>query len=66
MDPALKQLVEAASELVASVDFDCNGALIGGKFMGGNGGLLSSKTIAASDKVRRALTAITRDKNPSP
>lgn len=63
MTPELKRLAEAASELVASIDFDCNGALIGGKWMGGNGGLTSAKTIAKSDEVRRALASL-KDKNP--
>ena len=41
MDDQTRRLLTAAKELVASVSFDENGALVGGKWMGGHGGLLS-------------------------
>lgn len=48
--------VEAAAKaLLDSVTFDDCGALIGGKYQGGNGGLISRKTIEKADDLRRAL-----------
>lgn len=58
-DPNI-ELVKAARALVDSVSFDENGALIGGKWMGGNGGLLSHETHKKSDALRRALDAFER------
>jgi hypothetical protein len=54
----VERLKTAAKELVDSINFDDNGALIGGKWMGGNGGLLSRETIRKADEVRRALHAL--------
>lgn len=53
-------MVAAAKELVDSVSFDENGALIGGKWMGGHGGLLSRETHQKADKLRRAIAAYER------
>lgn len=47
--------LDAAAKLVKSISFDDNGALIGGKWMGGHGGLLSEETRKAADLCRRAL-----------
>lgn len=58
MTQEVKALAHAAKELVDSISFDDNGALIGGKWMGGNGGLLSRETLQKADAVRRALEAI--------
>lgn len=58
MSTPLERLRDATKELVDSVDFDVNGALIGGKWMGGHGGLVSKDTIAKADAVRRALAAL--------
>jgi hypothetical protein len=52
------ELAFTAKELVDAVSFDLNGALIGGKWMGGNGGLLSTVTLAKADDVRRALARL--------
>lgn len=50
-------LREKAQALVDSVSFDDNGALIAGKWMGGNGGLISDETRKAADALRRELAA---------
>lgn len=54
----VERLKLAAKELVDSINFDDNGALVGGKWMGGNGGLLSRETVRKADEVRRALHAM--------
>lgn len=56
--PEITALIAAATELVASVSFDDNGALIGGKWMGGHGGLLSDETRKKADMLRRILEAL--------
>lgn len=53
----IERLKLAAKELVEAINFDDNGALIGGKWMGGNGGLLSRETLEKADAVRRAINA---------
>lgn len=62
MDRALvddyRAIADAAALLVKSVSFDDNGALIGGKWMGGHGGLISEETRRAADVVRRALSKV--------
>jgi hypothetical protein len=50
-----ERLLTAAKELVDSVSFDENGAMIGGKWMGGNGGLLSRETHQKADALRRVM-----------
>ena len=52
------RLRTAAQELVDAIVFDDCGAMIGGKWMGGNGGLISRETITKADAVRRALAAL--------
>lgn len=52
--PAITQ----AAALLASVDFDNNGALVAGHLQGGNGGLLSRDTTKAADELRRALAEV--------
>lgn len=54
----VERLKIAAKELVEAINFDDNGALVGGKWMGGNGGLLSRETLRKADEVRRALHAL--------
>jgi hypothetical protein len=51
-------LMAAAEALADSVLFDDVGEMIGGKLVGGNGGLLSRETIAKADAVRRALDVL--------
>lgn len=51
------RLAVAAQELVDSITFDDCGAMVGGKWQGGNGGLISRETITKTDAVRRAIAA---------
>lgn len=53
-----ERLVKATTELVESVSFDMNGTKVGNVYQGGNGGLISIKTLKAADECRRALDAI--------
>lgn len=55
MSGDLPSLLAACKALVDSVSFDDCGALIGGKFMGGNGGLVSRQTIEKADALRRIV-----------
>lgn len=58
MTPAVQRLADAAAALVASLSHDEQGTMIGGKYQGGNGGLISHETIRLSDEVRRAIAAV--------
>lgn len=49
-------IVAKARALLDSVSFDNNGALVGNQFVGGEGGLISPKTIRAADELRKALS----------
>lgn len=60
-DPVAR-LMTAARELVDAVSFDENGALLGGKWMGGNGGLVSRATHEKADAVRRILDCLQRQR----
>jgi hypothetical protein len=55
---AVTDLMAAAEALADSVLFDDVGEMIGGKLVGGNGGLLSHDTITKADAVRRALDVL--------
>ncbi|WP_217577362.1 hypothetical protein [Mesorhizobium sp. GbtcB19] len=57
MDEAVARLISAAKALAESVSFDDSGRMIGGKWHGGNGGLISRDTITKADAVRRAIAA---------
>jgi hypothetical protein len=48
-------ITKAARALLDAITFDDCGALVGGKFVGGNGGLISRETIKRADELRRAL-----------
>lgn len=48
-------LVDKAKALVDSVSHDNNGSIVAGRYMGGNGGLVSRETIAAADALRAEL-----------
>ena len=52
-----EKLLDAALELANAVSFDMHGAMMGGKLIGGNGGLISDKTLRAADALRRAIDA---------
>jgi len=56
MSELISELIKASRDLVESVSFDENGALIGGKWMGGHGGLVSRETHEKADTVRRVLS----------
>lgn len=47
--------LKAAKALLDAITFDDCGSLVGGKFVGGNGGLISRETIKQADELRRAL-----------
>jgi len=46
----------SARELLAAVDFDNNGRMIGMERVGGNGGMISLATSKAADKLRLLLS----------
>lgn len=50
------KLVRKSRELVDSVSHDNNGSIVGGQYMGGNGGLYSRETIKAADALRAELS----------
>lgn len=56
----IKRLVNAAEELLKSLQFDDQGMMVGGQWRGGNGGLISGETIKTADALRRAIHAIRR------
>lgn len=62
MDEDVKELVAAAKALVDALSFDDNGAMIGGKWMGGNGGLISRETLQRSDALRVVLYRFREEK----
>ena len=47
-----------AQALLKAVDFDNFGTMVAGKFVGGNGGLISRETIKAADELRKALSEV--------
>jgi hypothetical protein len=51
----VQKLAQTAGALLEAVDFDNNGAMVAGKFVGGNGGLISQATIRAADELRKVL-----------
>lgn len=54
----IEHMASTAEKLAESVAFDMNGNLVGGKWMGGHGGLISQDTLRASDEVRRAVSSL--------
>lgn len=52
---ALGNVLACAASLVAAVQFDDSGQLIGTQWVGGGGGLLSRDTLKAADALRNAL-----------
>ncbi|HWJ86899.1 MAG TPA: hypothetical protein VNS12_02380 [Pelagibacterium sp.] len=54
----IKAFVRETEALVAAVFFDECGAVVAGRYVGGNGGLLQRETLKANDDVRRRLGAI--------
>jgi hypothetical protein len=58
MTDATKDALSKAKALLEAVDFDNSGAMVGGQWMGGNGGLISRDTIKAADELRKALARV--------
>ncbi len=56
----MSSLANAARKLVDSISFDVNGALIGGQWRGGHGGLTSQETLKLGDGGRRELDGAER------
>ena len=54
----IDRVVSTARDLLSSVTFDSDGVMVGMVRQGGNGGLLSNKTIRAADQLRLALEAL--------
>ncbi len=52
----LRPIEAAARELLAAIDFDNNGRMIGMERLGGNGGMISLATSKAADKLRLLLS----------
>ncbi len=52
------EIANAARALLDAITFDDCGAMVGGKFVGGNGGLISRETIRKADELRRALAKV--------
>jgi len=51
-------LAASAKKLLAAVDFDNNGNMVGLQRMGGNGGLISPETTRIADQLRLALDQV--------
>ena len=51
----MNELIKAAQALVDSVSFDVNGKIIGDRWVGGHGGLVSKETLKLADACRRAI-----------
>lgn len=56
--PEAVQLRDRSTDVVQSIQFDDTGAMVAGKLMGGNGGLLSRETIHKAGLVQLTLNDI--------
>jgi len=56
----IDELADAGKALVDAITFDESGAMVAGKYQGGNGGLISRQTIIKADQLRRALAKVGR------
>lgn len=61
----LDRLRKQARALVDALTEDECGAMVGGQWMGGHGGLLSRNTLSIADNLRRTLDAIDREVVPA-
>ncbi|HEX9429615.1 MAG TPA: hypothetical protein VF944_04490 [Candidatus Bathyarchaeia archaeon] len=61
MEDKVRRLVEAAKALVKSVSFDENGEMVGTRWVGGHGGLISKETHVKVDQCRRAIQNFERE-----
>jgi len=57
-DTVERPLESLAKALVDAVQRDDTGAMVGGEWRGGNGGLLSRDTLKAADGVRKELARL--------
>lgn len=53
----LSRFIRQAEKLCDALDFDESGHMVGGQWMGGNGGLLSRDTMREKDQLRREIDA---------
>jgi len=51
-------VLKAADDLIAAIQRDDTGTMVGKSWVGGNGGMLSRDTLAAADCLRKALDAV--------
>jgi hypothetical protein len=51
-------VIKAADDLIASIQRDDTGTMVGKSWVGSNGGMLSRDTLAAADRLRMALDAV--------
>jgi hypothetical protein len=51
-------VLKAADDLIAAIQRDDTGTMVGKSWVGGNGGMLSRDTLAAVDRLRMALDAV--------
>lgn len=54
----LNTLMPKAKALLDAVTFDDSGAMVAGKWVGGNGGLISRETMKAADELRQAMLEV--------
>lgn len=54
-EDALARLIRQAEKVVECIEFDESGQMVGGQWVGGNGGLLSRETIREVVQLRREL-----------
>lgn len=54
-DDALNAFIERAERVIAAVRNDNIGVLVGGQYVGGNGGLLSCETMVEVDALAREI-----------
>ena len=53
--PDVHTLVKKSRALVKAVNHDDNGSMVAGRWVGGNGGMLSRDTLTAADELRLEL-----------
>jgi hypothetical protein len=51
-------VLKAADDLIAAIQRDDTGTMVGKSWVGVNGGMLSRDTLAAADRLRMALDAV--------
>lgn len=61
---SIDALLDCVQCLLEDVSLDNNGAMVGGRWQGGHGGLYRPETLRSADALRRAVTSF-REKPPS-